>query len=440
MNNIVKMSKRTIRQECETCGSKELYWGKRGSDWVLINANPTTLKIRYKGNVPERWLHEHQPKPKAEEQEQESPASETPDPYDPYWDPYWEPSIARGGSSKPKRRKVTETTVAEVEAELKSDPWAIAEPEIKVPEPSGSHSAEMEGLLEMLRNLLGQPKIDKAEVENIAREVIKDVVFPTKTVVVDPKGKALKEIEGYTHVMTEKVIRAARTRHVFLAGPAGTGKSTIAEKVSEALDLPFYSISLTQQTPEIALRGYTDANGKYHRTSFLDAFEKGGVFCVDEIDHGHPNTVGIMNAALSNGSMYFPGYNNNKNVKRHKDFRVIATANTYGRGASREYVGATQLDAASIDRFRFLAIDVDEALEAAMVGATGVDGATQKRILEYVKQLRRNREATGARVVISPRASVGIATALLDGFTFDEAVDMDIRKGASDDVWSKLTA
>lgn len=419
--SIVKKSKRTIRQQCETCGSNQLYWGQDGNKWVLIDANPTTQAIRYNGHVSERYLHEHQP---------DSKVTHT-----------GHAGYKPAGAVKTHKADEAKATVAEVEAELVPDPW---EPEVKVkpeiPVQTNGHNAEMEGLLEMLRKLLGQPQIDAKEVERIARDVIKDIAFPTKTVVVDPAGKTVKEIKGHTHAMLEKVIRAAKERHVFLVGPAGTGKSTIAEQVAEALDLEFSSISLTQQTPEIALRGFVDANGKYHRPAFLDRFEKGGIMCIDEVDHGHPNTVGVMNAALSNGQMSFPGYNNGKPVKRHKDFRVIATANTFGRGASREYVGATQLDAASIDRFAFVSIDIDDALEASMVGATGVDGTTQAMILEFVRQLRRNRESTGARIVISPRASVGVAHFLNNGFTFDEAVEMNIRKGASDDVWAKLTA
>lgn len=417
--SIIKQSKRTIRQQCESCGSKDLYWGKQDGNWVLIDANESTRGIPYKGRVPERHLHAHQPK--HQEAQAEPTPEPTPEPVKPepeveaamseVPDPYWEPSIARGGS---KRKR-----------EPKPEPVEVSE------------NGDLTEALELLRKIIGKPAIDREQVEAIAREVIGEVVFPTKTVIVNPKGKPVREITGNTHSQLADVIRALQSRHVFLVGPAGTGKSTIAEHAAEALGLSFANISLTQQTPEIALRGYTDANGHYHRTAFLDAFEHGGVYCVDEIDHGHPNTVGVMNAALSNGAMYFPGYGM---VKRHPDFRCVATANTFGRGASREYVGATQLDAASIDRFAFLTIDVDDALESAMVAATGVDDATQRKVLTYVRKLRANREKTGARVVVSPRASVGIAVFLRDGFTFDAAVDANIRKGTSDDVWSKLVA
>lgn len=240
---------------------------------------------------------------------------------------------------------------------------------------------------------------------------------------------------GDTHRMLPEVAKALLVEHVMMVGPAGTGKSTIAEQAAEALGLSFYSISLSPQTSESKFLGYLDANGAYHRTLFREAFENGGVFHVDEIDNGHPSILAVLNAALANSQMAFP----DGMVKRHCDFRVIASANTYGRGFTRQYVGRQQLDAATLDRFTVITIDIDPALERALCHSTGADAATVDKVLTYIDKLRSRAATEGLQVILSPRASVGMCRLLHAGFDWDAAVDARVRRGLDDDTWRKLT-
>ena len=55
---------------------------------------------------------------------------------------------------------------------------------------------------------------------------------------------------------------------------------------------------------------------------------------------------------------------------RHPDFICIAAANTWGLGATNDYVGILKLDAAFLDRFVQIFWDVDEGLEMVTVGDT----------------------------------------------------------------------
>ena len=132
------------------------------------------------------------------------------------------------------------------------------------------------------------------------------------------------------------------------------------------------------------ITGYMDATGDYVRTAFRNAFEHGGVFLFDEVDNGNANALGVVNSALANGSMAFP----DGMVKRHPDFLCVASANTYGRGADRQYVGRQALDAAFMDRFEVIHVDYDEALEEALCLATGLDSQRVKAVLGYVRCLR----------------------------------------------------
>lgn len=279
------------------------------------------------------------------------------------------------------------------------------------------------------------PKVDRAEVAGMIKEELANVVFPTRTVVLRPDGTH-HEIKGSTHHRLPMVIKALRRQHVMMVGPAGTGKSTIAKHAAEALGLPFYSISLSPQTPASALLGYMQAAGEYVGTLFRQAYEFGGVFNLDELDNGHPSTLAVMNSSLANGEMGFP----DGMVKRHPDFKCVASANTYGKGADRRYVGRQQIDAATLDRFAVLNIDVDETLETEICLATGLEGAEVGKVLTFVRKLRANGERKGMDVVLSPRASAGMCELLIDGFTWDEAVEARVRRGASDQDWAKLNA
>ena len=70
----------------------------------------------------------------------------------------------------------------------------------------------------------------------------------------------------------------------------------------------------------------------------------------------------MLNSALANGSCAFA----DGMVKRHEDFILIATANTFGNGANAQYVGRNQLDSATLDRFVTIEWGYDEELEMAI--------------------------------------------------------------------------
>jgi cobaltochelatase CobS len=86
---------------------------------------------------------------------------------------------------------------------------------------------------------------------------------------------------------------------------------------------------------------------------------------------------------------------------------AIAAGNTFGRGASREYVGRQQLDAATLDRFTVFEVDYDEALELAIAGN---DDWTR-----YVQKVRKAVEREKVRAIVSPRASISGAKLLAVG-------------------------
>lgn len=200
-----------------------------------------------------------------------------------------------------------------------------------------------------------------------------------------------------------------------LVGPAGSGKTTLAEQVAKALGRPFYMAA--RVTSDFKLMGYRTATGELVRTQFREAFEHGGVFLFDEIDASDPDALTAFNAALSNGMGDFP----DGMVRKHADFVALAAGNTFGRGADRQYVGRNQLDAATLDRFAVFEVDYDEELELAIAG----DADWTK----WVQSIRAAVEREKVRHIVSPRASIMGARMLAQGMGRSEVEDAVVWKG-----------
>ena len=239
------------------------------------------------------------------------------------------------------------------------------------------------------------------------------------------------QINGLHHKEFELILKSCKLgENVMLVGPAGSGKTTLAAQIAEALDRSFYMSGAVMQKYE--LTGFINPEGKYISSSFRRAFEDGGVFLWDEIDASHPGALVAFNAAVENAQADFP----DKIVDRHPDFVCIAAANTFGRGATREYVGRNQLDAATLDRYAVIELQYDEVLEAELA-------ATDAKTTEWVKQVQLWREAVtvagyDTKVIISPRASIKGARLISAGFKKSDVEKMRVWKGIDPNIISRI--
>jgi MoxR-like ATPase len=212
--------------------------------------------------------------------------------------------------------------------------------------------------------------------------------------------------------------------NVWMAGPAGSGKTTAAQNVAKALGLKFYFTGAVRD--EFNLLGFTDAQGRTVRKPFREAWEHGGLFLWDEIDGSDPSALVAFNAALANGVCDFP----DGMVPRHKNCVILAAANTWGNSATSEYIGRNKQDAASLDRFAMLHWPYDEELETATCG----NPAWAKK----VQTMRQRANAQGIKQVISPRASYMGAALLASGMDEGAVINIVIRKGMTDAQWANV--
>jgi len=262
-------------------------------------------------------------------------------------------------------------------------------------------------------------KLKENEAE-IAELKTKTEGIPT-TVVIDNKITKEKKDIGMQHFKYEELFsRVLCGINTFLVGPAGSGKTTVAEKCAEALKVKFGMMSVGPQTTKSDIFGYMDANGNYVSTEFRKRFEEGGVFLLDEIDAGHGGVLTAVNAALAGSLCAFP----DGMVQKHKDFVCIAAGNTYGSGADRQYVGRNQLDAATLDRFDFIDFPYDTALEQAIVAS--FEGSVEW--VQFVQTVRTAVAELKVRHVVSPRASINGAKLLAAGRDKEEVIRTQVWK------------
>jgi MoxR-like ATPase len=283
----------------------------------------------------------------------------------------------------------------------------------KVESLSNDYASNKAMVIERFINII---KMQDESIEQI--KMINDRLNTRKVdeIVIKQKGKKDIKVEGQ-HKQFGTLLRILSARlNAILIGPAGSGKTTAAEKVAETLALKYYSMSVGAQTTKFEFFGYMDANGKYVRTLFREAFENGGIFLIDEMDAGNANVIVSINQALANCVCAFP----DGMIKKHPDFVVLASANTWGSGASREYVGRNQLDAATKDRFIPIVWEYDTDLEDSMT--------PNKEWLAEVRRVRKAVEQHKIRQVISPRASIYGSKLLDAGMDWDEVRKMVLLK------------
>jgi MoxR-like ATPase len=235
-------------------------------------------------------------------------------------------------------------------------------------------------------------KVDMDELKSQIDDYIASKYGPlTRQIEWKLEDKVVIPSNEITHDTFETILNFVKADEpVMMVGPAGSGKNIIVGQISKALQLDFYFSNAI--TEEYKLTGFIDAMGKYHETEFFRAFVKGGIFFLDEIDASIPETLVILNAAIANRYFDFPHLGK---VKAHKDFRVIAAGNTFGHGATYQYVGRNQLDAASLNRFAVVEINYSKSIEKSI--------CSDKELLDFLQDFRKSCENGGVNHIVSYR-------------------------------------
>lgn len=291
--------------------------------------------------------------------------------------------------------------------------------------------------LQALKTLFGAGPVDRAQVEAIVSEALAPVIEtlgkPTLRVV-DAAGNAKgKDLPPTRHERADDLLAACSARdtsgfclNVWISGPAGSGKTYGAKQIADALGLEFGFHGAMTMAHE--LLGFVDAGGTYHETVFVRLFRDGGLCLLDEVDAGSSEALLALNAALANGQMSLP---NGQIIERHTDFVCIGAGNTWGAGATADYVGRARIDAAFLDRFGArIAWDYDTKLETNICGNPDWSKRVQKA--------REKARKAGLKVLITPRSSISGAALIAGGMTEDQAAKLTYLAGLTSEQVNQL--
>ncbi len=240
-----------------------------------------------------------------------------------------------------------------------------------------------------------RPQIRREIKEAVARNCVVTEVIEVRAV-----RKVSRRLVPPFHFALPTLIKVAASRTLdgypiplWIHGPKGNGKSTIAQQIANALGAPFYLVALSPTSTESKLIGYRNmATGAFVTGMLNDPFEHGGLAFLDEIDIADPGVLVGMNALLAGSEFRFPDGNI---VRRHKNFYILAGSNTNGMGPVNGYT-RNKLDSAVMDRFLQFPLGLDSKLEAEICG--------NKKWAAYMARIREHIENSNIKnVEISPR-------------------------------------
>lgn len=331
-------------------------------------------------------------------------------------------------------------TAAQPEPEPVAEPVAAPQPVVTVPAHT-AHTTQpggIAGAVDALAAALAAQSgpLDEDAVRDIAREVV-DADRPAIAALIDAAVRDLNRrlvIQSAPgapttsfsrpggavvhHRFAEVMFRSRGVhRNVMLVGPAGTGKTHVAQQVHEArisagiipADAPLCVMNINGDllamhllgdssvamgtTPSVFTRGGI-LTGLNAAGDVVNAFDVPCTIVLDEMDRAEPGTMVALNAALANGFITTP---DGCRIDRHPDALVIATANTRGTGAAGGYAAAQQQDAALVDRFAGRRIDIDFC--------PGIEDAIAPTVAPTIRAMRAEAEAQNMRgVMFSYRA------------------------------------
>lgn len=229
----------------------------------------------------------------------------------------------------------------------------------------------------------------------------------------------IKYLKDEAHPLLSEIIsfikvskQTGRTDCPLLVGPAGCGKTQLADQLAEALELPFYHINLTAGASETWLFGRQTALG-YVEGNFSKAYKEGGVFLADELDAADANLLLCINTALANKNLYNPI--NGESIRMHDNFTFIGAANTVGKGANSQYTGRTRLDSATLDRFVIFRVDYLERIENKLL--------EDKELRKALRHARKKSNEWESQEVVSYRAFTKASTLYASGKTKKEVME-----------------
>ena len=214
---------------------------------------------------------------------------------------------------------------------------------------------------------------------------------------------------------------------VHLTGPTGTGKSTLAMRLADALQQPAMLMFGDEESTTADLVG--DRRG-YHKRKLVDNFihsvlkteedvserwvdnrlttacKEGFTFIYDEFNRSRPEANNVLLSVLEEGILTLPTTEEDEGyIKVHPNFRAIFTSNP------NEYAGIHKTQDSLFDRMVTIHLDYfdEETQRAIVVAKTGIEQDDAAKIVDLLQGCR---QVAGFHRAISLRPAIAIGKIL----------------------------
>lgn len=192
----------------------------------------------------------------------------------------------------------------------------------------------------------------------------------------DPEAPAIDPDYLWT---SEAIAQCWLSQHgdpLWITGPKGTGKSSLAAQFAARTGRAFTRINFQRYTTTedfIGATGLTNGNTSFVPGAFLAAYTRpGAVILLDEVSNADPGVLAVLNGLLEPGARVTIG---GRVWSRAAGVCIMAADNTAGSGdQTGAYAGTRQMNSAFLDRFSRLLylgwLDRDQEIDAVAARAS----------------------------------------------------------------------